>query len=48
MNNIIDNERESHEWLFVFVWLCSILTLRKIKRLERYKHELYGNFKWFL
>ncbi|MBC5637948.1 hypothetical protein H8S33_14220 [Ornithinibacillus sp. BX22] len=47
MERIIDNNREAHEWLLIAVTICSLLTFKKIRRLERYKKKLERNFKYF-
>lgn len=44
---IIDNEREGHEWLLIMVTICSLLTFKKFKKLERYKKKLKEDFKYF-
>lgn len=47
VHNILDNERESKEWLLVLVVVASFLTFKKINKLEKYKSKLYGEFKYF-
>ncbi|WP_010093551.1 hypothetical protein [Ornithinibacillus scapharcae] len=47
MERIIDNNREGHEWLLIIVALLSLLTGKKIKKLERFKQKLIGDFKYF-
>ena len=42
---IIDNRGEDHEWMLIIVVICSLLTFRKIKKLERYKRKLQGTFR---
>ncbi|MFD1412552.1 hypothetical protein [Oceanobacillus jeddahense] len=44
MMKIVDNRGEAHEWLLIAVALLSLITFRKIKRVERYKHKLNGIF----
>ncbi|MDQ0229131.1 hypothetical protein [Metabacillus malikii] len=47
MQKIIDNGREGHEWLLIIIVLCSLLTFKKIKKLEDFKARLKDNFKYF-
>ncbi|AIF42914.1 hypothetical protein [Virgibacillus sp. SK37] len=47
MKGIIDNRGEEHELLLIIVTICSLITLKKIKRLERYKKKLEGTYKHF-
>ncbi|WP_162840588.1 MULTISPECIES: hypothetical protein [Gracilibacillus] len=44
MIRIIDNRGEDHEWTLIVITILSLLTFKKIKRLERYKHKLKGTF----
>ncbi|UTR15780.1 hypothetical protein MM221_04145 [Salipaludibacillus sp. LMS25] len=44
MKNIIDNRGEEHEWMLITVTICSFITFKKIKKLERYKNKLKGTF----
>ncbi|KMK76793.1 hypothetical protein AB990_07735 [Alkalihalobacillus pseudalcaliphilus] len=44
-NRIIDNRGEAHEWLLIIVALCSLVTFKKISKLEKYKEKLKGQFK---
>ncbi|MDX8044784.1 hypothetical protein SH601_02195 [Gracilibacillus sp. S3-1-1] len=44
MYKIIDNRGEEHELMLIVVTICSLLTFRKIKRLERYRKKLKGTF----
>ncbi|QKS72708.1 hypothetical protein FLK61_39530 [Paenalkalicoccus suaedae] len=43
--NIIDNRGEAHEWMLVITAILSVITIRKITKLERYKKRLAGTFK---
>lgn len=47
MHNIIDNKAEEREWMLIITITLSLLTFKKIKKLERYKSKLKGNFKYF-
>lgn len=42
--NIIDNRGETHEWLLILFMLLSLITFKKIKKIERYKNKLKGTF----
>ncbi|GAA0453412.1 hypothetical protein [Alkalibacillus silvisoli] len=49
MNNlksyrIIDNRGEQHELMLIIATICSLLTFKRIKKLERYKNKLKGSF----
>ncbi|MGN8645256.1 hypothetical protein ACTNEO_04065 [Gracilibacillus sp. HCP3S3_G5_1] len=44
MNKIVDNRGEEHEWKLIIVTICSLITCRKINKLERYKNRLKGTF----
>lgn len=39
-DSILNNNREEYEHLLLLVTICSFLTLKKIKKLERYKKKL--------
>ncbi|GAA0323331.1 hypothetical protein ACFQ4Z_16355 [Oceanobacillus oncorhynchi subsp. oncorhynchi] len=41
---IIDNRGETHEWTLIAVALLSLITFKKIKKVERYKNKLKGTF----
>lgn len=45
MKSIFDNRGEDHEILLIIIACCSLITFRKIARLERYKNKLKGQFK---
>ncbi len=38
-------DREAHESLLIIIAICSVLTFKKIKRLEKYKSKLMGQYK---
>lgn len=42
--NIIDNRGEEHELMLIIVTICSLISFRKIKKLERYRKKLEGTF----
>ncbi|MFD1416948.1 hypothetical protein [Oceanobacillus jeddahense] len=44
MIKIIDNRGEDHEIMLIIVSICSLVTFRKIKKLEKYKKKLKGSF----
>ncbi|WP_162833708.1 hypothetical protein [Gracilibacillus boraciitolerans] len=44
MPNIIGNRWEDHELMLIIVTICSLITFRKIKKLERYKNKLKGTY----
>ncbi|WP_368901937.1 hypothetical protein [Oceanobacillus oncorhynchi] len=41
---VIDNRGETHEWTLIAVALLSLITFKKIKKVERYKNKLKGTF----
>ncbi|WP_404428194.1 hypothetical protein [Sutcliffiella horikoshii] len=43
--NIIDNRGEEHELLLIVITICSIITFKRIKKLEQYRNKLQGSFK---
>ncbi|MGX9290861.1 hypothetical protein ACSLGF_06480 [Bacillus sp. A015] len=45
MKSIFDNRGEDHEILLIIIACCSLITFRRIARLERYKNKLKGQFK---
>lgn len=47
MKTIIDNRGEDHEIMLIIITICSLITFKKIKKLERYKIKLKGTFKPF-
>ncbi|MBD1221902.1 hypothetical protein [Virgibacillus halodenitrificans] len=47
MKKIIDSRGEEHELMLIIVTICSLITLKKIKKLEQYKKELEGTYKPF-
>lgn len=44
LKRIIDNRGEVHEILLIVITCCSLITLRKCDKLERYKEKLKGQF----
>lgn len=44
MKNIIDNRGEEHELILIFVTICSLISFKKIKKLENYRKKLKGTF----
>ena len=42
---IIDNRGEEHELMLLVTTICSIITFKKIKKLEQYRKKLKGSFK---
>ncbi|CAG9621519.1 hypothetical protein [Sutcliffiella rhizosphaerae] len=42
MERILENRREEKEWILIFVTICSFLTCKRMKSLERFKRKLRG------
>ncbi|RCW63909.1 hypothetical protein [Saliterribacillus persicus] len=43
-HNVIDNRGEEHELMLIISTLLSIITFKKIKRLENYRKKLKNSF----
>jgi len=41
---IIDNKGEEHELMLIIATICSVITFKKIKKLERYRKKLQNSF----
>ncbi|MBM0066305.1 hypothetical protein [Alkalicoccobacillus gibsonii] len=39
-DRILNDNREEYEHLLLFITICSFLTFKKMKKLERYKKKL--------
>ncbi|MEH7650254.1 hypothetical protein [Bacillus safensis] len=44
MKSVVDNRGEGHEILLIIITCCSLITFRKVARLEKYKNKLKGQF----
>ncbi|ADU32206.1 hypothetical protein [Evansella cellulosilytica] len=45
IHNIIDNRGEEHELMLIITTISSIMTFKRIKKLEQYRKKLKGSFK---
>ncbi len=44
MKNVVDNIGEVHEILLILITCCSLITFRRVARLEKYKNKLKSQF----
>lgn len=47
MLKIIGNKWEDHELMLMITTICSLLTFKKIKKLEHYKNKLKNTYTPF-
>lgn len=44
MKSVFDNRGEDHEILLIIITCCSLITFKRIARLEKYKNKLKSQF----